>query len=93
MFSFSDLIHFLSGMAGVLGLFIFGIAASWFTLYTFRRQPWQLQIAAFLGYFALIAALSFSVTTASLGAFALGSGATLLFLGLRKDIPSEEADS
>jgi F0F1-type ATP synthase assembly protein I len=89
MFSFYDFLSFLSELIRLLGLLIFGIAAGWFTMYAFRDRPWQLQIAAFLGFFLLAAVISFSTPASGVGAFALGAGAALLFFGFRKEKDEE----
>ncbi|HBX68563.1 MAG TPA: hypothetical protein DEH25_04055 [Chloroflexi bacterium] len=83
MFSFFDFLTFLSQLILLFGLLVFGVAAGWFTLYAFRDRPWQLQIAVFLGFFLLVAALSFSTSASGVGAFTFGSGAALLFWGLK----------
>jgi F0F1-type ATP synthase assembly protein I len=90
MFSFYDFLTFISELIRLFGLLIFGIAAGWFTLHAFRNRPWQLQIAVFLGFFALAAVISFSTPASGVGAFALGAGGALLFFGFRKETKEEE---
>jgi len=90
MFSFYDFLSFFSELIRMFGLLIFGIAAGWFTLFAFRDRPWQLQIAVFLGLFLLTAVISFSTPASGVGAFALGTGAALLFFGFRKETKEDE---
>jgi F0F1-type ATP synthase assembly protein I len=83
MFSAYDFLTMLSELVRMFGLLVFGVAAGWFTIYAFRERPWQLQIAIVLGFFLLVALISFSTPAGGVGSFALGAGAALLFFGLR----------
>ncbi len=67
-----------------IGLIVFGLAVGWFSLDAYRKGSWQLQIAAILGFFGLTAIFVRFATAGALGAFALGSGAAVLFWGLQK---------
>jgi F0F1-type ATP synthase assembly protein I len=92
MFSFYDFLTFLAELLQMLGLLIFGVAAGWFTMYAFRERPWQLQIAVFLGFFLLAAIITYTTPASGVGAFALGSGAAMLFWGVRNQKKSEDEE-
>ena len=90
MFSFYDFLTILSELVRMFGLLILGVAAGWFTLFSFRNRPWQLQIAVFLGFCLLLAAFAFSAPAGGMGTFALGTGAAMLFWGLKKEAPPKD---
>lgn len=91
MFDFNDLISFLGVLLRLAGLLVFGVAAGWFTLFTFRQPEgkWQLQAASYLGLVTLSALIFGLVSPGGAGAYALGAGITLLYLGNQK---SPQAD-
>ena len=91
MFSIYDFLTILSELFRVFGMLVFGVAAGWFTLFAFRKRPWQLQIAVFLGFFLLAGIISYSSPAGGVGAFGLGAGAAVLFWGL-KDEDKEQVD-
>ena len=91
MFSIFDFLTILSELFRVFGMLVFGAAAGWFTLFAFRKRPWQLQIAVVLGFFLLAGFISHSSPAGGVGAFGLGAGAALLFWGL-KDGDQEDGD-
>ncbi|MFN3742446.1 MAG: hypothetical protein ACK4VW_07225 [Anaerolineales bacterium] len=74
------------------GLIIFGLAAGWMSLDAYRKESWQVQIAALLGLFALMGIFVRFATAGALGAFALGAGLGVLFWGLRKEEKEPEKD-
>jgi hypothetical protein len=87
MFNFFDLVSFIGGILRVVGLGVFGVAASWFTLHAFQQpeRRWQLQTAVFLG-FLLFSALTLQFASAGgAGAFVLGAGIALLYWGKKSD--------
>jgi hypothetical protein len=86
MFNFIDLVSFLGVLLRLAGLLVFGVAAGWFTLFTFRQPEgkWQLQAAAYLGFVTLSALIIGLVSPGGVGAYALGAGVTLLYLGKQK---------
>ena len=90
MFSFHDILNVLSELLSMFGLLVFGVAASWFTLFAFRARPWQLQIAVFLGFFFFTGILLYVMSASSIGAFALGAGGAILFWGLRDQEKTKE---
>ena len=86
MSNFIDLVSFLGVLLRLAGLVVFGVAAGWFTLFTFRQPEgkWQLQAAAYLGFVTLSALIFGLVSPGGAGAYALGAGVTLLYLGNQK---------
>ena len=98
MFTVFDLVTYAGALFRVLGMLVFGVAAGWFLLHTYRQaaERWQLQIAIFLGFFFFVAATIRFTSAAGIGAFALGAGAAMLFWGLRKPTeadPDEAAET
>ena len=95
---FYNVVAFFGWIIRFLGLLVFGVAAGWFTLYTFKQseQRWQLQIAVFLGIFLFTALLAHYSSAGGLGSFTLGLGGGLLYWGMRaekspeEEIPDEE---
>jgi len=96
MYDFFSLMSFLGGILRIIGLFVFGIAVGWFTLFAFRypERKWQFQIAAYLGFLLFTALTLQFASPGGSGAFVLGAGSTLLYLGTKKDqgIAGEEPD-
>lgn len=86
MFDFYDMVSFLGVLLRLAGLLVFGVAAGWFTLFTFRQPEakWPLQAAAYLGFVVLSALIIGLVAPGGAGAYALGAGVTLLYLGSQK---------
>jgi hypothetical protein len=66
-----------------VGLIVLGLGTGWMAADAYRKGMWQLQIAAVLGFFALVAVFVRFATAGALGAFALGSGIGVLVWGLR----------
>ena len=87
MSEFANFISFFGGMLRFLGMFVFGLSAGWFTWRTFREpeRSWQLQAAAYLGFFLLSAFVIRFSPAGSTGGFLLGAAGTLLFRGLRNE--------
>ena len=82
----------LSYISRFIGLTVFGVALGWFTLFAFRAlaENWQLKVAVFLGFLALVAVVVRFETAGSEGGFALGAGIALLIWGLRGSGKKEE---
>jgi hypothetical protein len=92
MFNFFDLVSFLGGLLRVLGLALFGVAASWFTLFAFNQpeRRWQLQTAVFLGFLLFSGLVLNFVSAGAAGAFLLGAGIALLYWGNKRESAPEE---
>lgn len=86
MFGFFDIVSFLGVLLRLAGLLVFGVAAGWFTLFTFRQPEakWQLQAAAYLGFVVLSALIIGLVDPGGAGAYALGAGIALMYRGNQK---------
>ncbi len=75
-----------------VGLIVLGLGTGWMASDAYRKGMWQLQIAAVLGFFALVAVFVRYASAGALGAFALGSGIGVLIWGLRaKEEMQEDA--
>jgi NhaP-type Na+/H+ or K+/H+ antiporter len=82
----------LSQIIRFLGLAVLGLGLGWLVLELFKRlQPWQAQIALFLGLAGLVIAMVVFTGWGALGAFSAGLGVALLVWGMpRKDKPEEK---
>jgi len=72
-----------------LGFLVFGVAAGWLASLPFVSEAkwWQLEIAALLGLLGSAVTLSIYSGAGTVGAYALGAGASVLFFGLRAGRP------
>ncbi len=72
-----------------LGFLVFGVAAGWLTTLPFTSEAkwWQLEIAALLGFLGSVVTLSLYTGAGSVGAYALGAGASVLLFGMRAGRP------
>jgi hypothetical protein len=75
-----------------LGALALGLGFGWFTLDSFRKSTWQVQIAIFLGFVIMALTLVSTRSAGAFGAFGLGAGVALLVWGLAKSGKKEEAD-
>ncbi len=75
-----------------LGFLVFGVAAGWLASLPFTTEAkwWQLEIAALLGLLGSAVTLSIYSGAGTVGAYALGAGASVLFFGLRAGRPPAE---
>ncbi len=75
-----------------LGFLVFGVAAGWLASLPFTTEAkwWQLEIAALLGLLGSVVTLSIYSGAGSVGAYALGAGASVLFFGMRAGRPPSE---
>ena len=92
--NYRDVLLIIGSIVRFVGMLTFGVGAGWFAIYAFRKAhpQWQLQIAVFLGYFFFIAMAIRFTSAAGIGGFTLGTGAALLFWGLREGSASEEVE-
>ncbi|MCX6025909.1 MAG: hypothetical protein NTY23_06600 [Chloroflexi bacterium] len=75
-----------------VGFLVFGVAAGWLASLPFTTEAkwWQLEIAALLGLLGSAVTLSIYSGAGTVGAYALGAGASVLFFGLRAGRPPSE---
>jgi hypothetical protein len=87
MDEFMRVISLFGSLIRLLGLLVFGLSAAWFTLKAFNQpeRRWQLQVAVFLGFFALAGLMARFTSPGGTGAFALGAGAGVIIWGLRAE--------
>lgn len=75
--------YFLRG----LGLIVLGLGSGWLTMSTLRqaKTDWQIKVAVVLGLFYLAAAVISWESEGAVGAFSLGTGASIFIWGLLQD--------
>jgi hypothetical protein len=75
-----------------VGFLVFGVAAGWLASLPFTTEAkwWQLEIAALLGLLGSAVTLSVYTGAGTVGAYALGAGASVLFFGMRAGRPPSE---
>jgi len=88
----SQIFGFLGFLLSALGLLVFGFAGGRFTLDTFQKSTWQVQVALILGLFAVLVGLANYTTPGSTGAFALGAGIAFLASGSNKKVDEEQKE-
>jgi len=87
-----EIFELLGAAVRLIGLLVFGLGAGWLVLEAFRKDIWQLQIAAVLGFFGLAVGLTCFTPAGGLGAYTLGAGAALLLWGMQKKRRKDEAE-
>ncbi|OQY31099.1 MAG: hypothetical protein B6I38_06330 [Anaerolineaceae bacterium 4572_5.1] len=85
-----DILDILGALLRLIGLLVFGLGLGWLTLEAFRKDSWQLQTAAFLGFVIAAVGMAKYVSAGSLGMFAAGAGAAMLMWGMKKDKQEDE---
>jgi hypothetical protein len=75
-------IYFLVALVKLAGTLILGLTLGWLTLDVFQKdqRPWQLQVAFFLGFIALLVALLL-YSHLGLGGLGIGVGIAMLRWG------------
>jgi len=83
----SQILNIIGTVIRDIGLLVFGVAAGWLTMSVFQQpeRQWQLQAVALGALFILTGMLAAFTSAGGLGAFGITSGATILFLALRKN--------
>jgi len=78
-------IYILVALTKLAGTLVFGLGIGWLTLEVFTKgqQPWQLQVAFFLGIIALLIAFLL-YSHLGLGGFCIGAGAAIIKWGIPK---------
>jgi uncharacterized membrane protein YeaQ/YmgE (transglycosylase-associated protein family) len=75
-----------------IGSLVFGAVIGWLTASTFMdaEKEWQLKIAIFLGMLGAFICLHIYSGPGTTGLFALGAGATAIFLVLKANQPAKK---
>ena len=88
-----EVIDLLVFLFRVLGLLVFGVGLSWFTLKAFNEsEAWQVKMAVVFAFASLFAMAFRFQSAGAIGAFGLGAGIGLLLFGLRKPGGDEEEE-
>jgi len=87
-----DILDIAGALLRLIGFLVFGLGLGWFALDAYRKENWQLQATAFLGF--VFAAVGFAkyLSAGSLGMFAIGAGGALLMWGMSKDKKKDDED-
>jgi hypothetical protein len=87
-----DIFSLLGFLLRTLGFLVIGFGLARFTLDSYKKAVWQLQIALVLGFFGLLIAITDFASAGSAGAFALGAGAAFVMPGNRKKEDDDEEE-
>ncbi len=87
-----DILDLLGALLRLIGFLVFGFGLGWFVLDAYRKDNWQLQVAALLGFVFAAVGLAKYLSAGSLGMFALGAGGAMLMWGMSKDKKKDEED-
>ena len=90
--TWSPLCEFLGSLIRPLGGLVLGAVIGWLTASTFldEAKEWQLKIAVFLGLLGAFICMQIYSGLATTGLFAIGVGAAVLLLGVRKSQPAKK---
>jgi len=88
--TFEEILGILGFIVRFLGFLVIGFGLGRFLLDNYKVGEWQVKVSLALGFFALLAALTHFSSPGSAGAFALGSGISLLMAGMKKPEGEEE---
>lgn len=90
MDTFEEVLNIIGFLIRAIGFLVLGFGTARFFLDAYYKAVWQVQIALAVGFFLLLVGLTHYSSPASMGMFALGSGAAFVmqFMG-KKD---EEED-
>jgi hypothetical protein len=92
MNEFLQVLGILGNLVRALGFLIFGFGVTRFTLDSYNKANWQLQIALALGFFGLLIGVTDFASPGSSGMYALGAGVALLMNMMPKKAKDEEQD-
>jgi hypothetical protein len=74
-----------------VGMAVLGLGIGWLVLDLLKKiQPWQGQVAVFLGLAGLIIAMTVFTGWGALGAFTIGVGVAIFLWGMPKQPKKEE---
>ena len=87
-----EILNMAGALLRLLGFLVFGLGLGWFALDAYRKESWQLQVAAFLGFVFGTVGFAKYLSAGSLGMFAIGAGGALLMWGMSKDKKKDDED-
>ncbi len=92
MDTFQQVLSTLGFVIRAIGFIVLGFGIARFTLDAYYKAVWQVQVALAAGFFLLLIGLTHYSSPASMGMFALGSGAALVmqFMGKKDEAKEEE---
>lgn len=87
MDTFQQVLSTIGFVIRAIGFIVLGFGVARFTLDAYYKAVWQVQIALAAGFFLLLIGLTNYSSPASMGMFALGSGAALVmqFMGKKEE--------
>jgi len=77
MLIFEEILGILGSLIRILGFLLLGYGIARFTIDSYQKAVWQVQIALVLGLFGVLIALINFASAGSAGTFALGAGFAL----------------
>ena len=83
---FEEILGILGGLIRILGFLLIGYGIARFTLDSYYKAVWQVQIALALGFFGVLIGITDFASAGAAGAFALGAG----FSFFRAFMPAKE---
>lgn len=90
MYPLNDLFTTFGFFLRFLGFLIVGFGVGHFFMDNYKASEWQVRVALILGFFGLLVGLTAYASPGSMGAFALGSGAALVYTLIPRKAASEE---
>lgn len=87
METFEQVLNILGFVIRAIGFIVLGFGVARFVLDAYYKAAWQVQAALAVGFFLLLVGLTRFSSPASMGMFALGSGAALVmqFMGKKEE--------
>ena len=85
-----DVLDMAGALLRLIGFLVFGLGLGWFALDAYRKESWQPQVAAFLGFVFAVVGLAKFLSPGSLGMFTLGAGGAMLMWGMSKGKKKDE---
>ncbi len=84
---FYQIIEMLGLIVQLLGLFLFGIIAGWFTLYAINQpeKSWQMQSIVYSVFLVFVALMVRYLNPGALGTFLIGTAGAMIYWGLLKN--------
>lgn len=84
---FYQIIEILGLFVQILGMFLFGVTAGWFTLHVINQpdKNWQLQSIVYSVFLVFIGLMVRYLTPGALGTFLTGTAGAIFYWGLFKD--------
>jgi hypothetical protein len=84
MDTFEQILSIFGFVIRALGFLLLGFGVTRFTLDAYYKAPWQAQAVLAPGFFLLLIGLTHYSSPASMGTFAIGSGAALVMQFMAK---------